>query len=102
AVVVAIIAVITAIAISAFRGTVINVNFNATAASMAADLRKVRADAFGSGFQTVFVLNTTTGQYWGIEDDAGTFSLATFNPATPAPAPARLLVQNTLPQGVVV
>jgi prepilin-type N-terminal cleavage/methylation domain-containing protein len=101
-VVLAIIAVLSAMSYTYFEGTKSSITFSSASLGLVADLRKVRSDSYGSGYTAVFVFNQTTGQYWGIEDVTGTFNLATFDPSNPAPPPAKLLVQNWLNAPIVV
>jgi len=63
-------------------------------------LRAARAESFARGDNTVVIVDTVGGQWWAIEDVAGTFTLAGFVPSTPAPSPARLIRQGILPSGV--
>ncbi len=96
AITLAIAAVLAAISVTMLHGVKSRKNYASAVSGIEAAIEVVRADSFGNDHSTVFVVNQTTGQYWGIEDDADNFSLATFNPATPAPAPDRLLVNGTL------
>ena len=91
AIVLGIVAVVTALgaeALSAIRAR----SARADAANdLLTRLRHLRQEAFGRGAPTVFVLDRTTGRYWGLVDANGDFSIDTFDPAQPAPAPDRLV-----------
>ena len=100
ATVLAIIAITSAITIYALGGVGKRANYSATTGGLITDLRKTRAEAYGRGSTTVFVVDSVGGNYWGIEDVSNNFSLANFNPATPAPAPDNLLVSGTFAKGL--
>ena len=81
-------------------------NFSSATGDFLSTLRAARAEAFARGNPAVLVVDTAAGRWWAIEDVLGTFSLASFNPATPAPANPdggmgdRLLYSGSLPAGV--
>jgi prepilin-type N-terminal cleavage/methylation domain-containing protein len=74
-------------------------NFSSATGDFNSTLRTARAEAYARGNNAVVIVDTRGGNYWAIEDVAGTFALASFNAATPAPSPARLLSSGTLPSG---
>jgi prepilin-type N-terminal cleavage/methylation domain-containing protein len=74
-------------------------NFSSATGDFIATLRVARAEAFARGDNTVVVVDSAGGNWWAIEDIAGSFSLAAFSPATPAPSPARLIYTGALPPG---
>ena len=100
ATVLAIIAITSAITIYALGGVGKRGNYAAATGDLITGLRRTRAEAYGRGSNTVFVVDSVGGNYWGIEDVANNFSLATFNPATPAPAPDNLLVSGSFGNGL--
>lgn len=83
-------------AMTAVHQTKVRNSFTSAATGLQVGLRKLKADAWGSGFNTIFVVNKTTGQYWGIEDKSKAFSLTTFSATNPAPAPNVLLFSGSL------
>ena len=76
------------------RGT-----FASATGDFLATLRVARAEAFSRGNSTVVIVDSGAGLWWSIEDVNGDFSLASFNPATPAPSPDRLIYSGQLPAG---
>lgn len=81
------------------RGT-----FTSASGELLANLQRARSEAYGRGTATVFIVDTVGNRWWSLEDVTGAFnpatSLATFNPATPAPAGYTLLGTDTFPAGV--
>jgi hypothetical protein len=100
AITMAIITIIGIGALTVVRQVKLRNSFTSSVAGVQVGLRKLKADAWGSGFNTVFVVNQSTGQYWGIEDQSKTFSLSTFSASSPAPSPNVLLFKGTLPSPV--
>lgn len=74
-------------------------SFSSATGDFLATLRTARAEAFARGNPTVVVVDAQAGRWWSVEDVAGTFSLASFDPASPAPAPDRLIYAGQLPAG---
>jgi prepilin-type N-terminal cleavage/methylation domain-containing protein len=85
-------------------GSLVNMRKRGSFASGTGDLivglRKTRANSFGRGTTTVFVIDTAGARFWGIEDLNGTFDITTFDPSNPAPAGYNLITSGTLPTGV--
>jgi len=75
-------------------------NFSSATGDFISTLRTARAEAFARSNPTVVVVDPANGRWWAIEDVDANFSLASFNPATPAPAPDRLIYQGSLPTGI--
>jgi prepilin-type N-terminal cleavage/methylation domain-containing protein len=76
------------------RGT-----FASATGDFLATLRTARAEAFARGNPAVVVVDSAAGLWWSVEDVNGDFSLASFDPAAPAPSPDRLLYSGRLPSG---
>ena len=74
-------------------------SFASATGDFLATLRTARAEAFARGNATVVVVDPSAGRWWSVEDVNGDFSLASFNPAAPAPAPDRLIYSGQLPAG---
>jgi hypothetical protein len=74
-------------------------NFSSGSGDFLATLRTARAEAFARGNSTVVIVDAAAGTWWSVEDVDGNFSLATFNSATPAPSPDRLIYSGQLPTG---
>jgi len=74
-------------------------NFSSATGDFLSTLRTARAEAFARGNPTVVVVDAQAGRWWALEDAAGTFSLGSFDPANPAPAPNRLIYAGQLPSG---
>lgn len=72
-------------------------NYASATGDFISTLRTARAEAFARGNDTVVVIDTQGGRWWAVEDVNGDFALASFNPATPAPAPDRLIYSGSLP-----
>lgn len=72
-------------------------NFSSATGDFLATLRTARAEAFARGNPTVVIVDAQAGSWWAVEDVDGNFALASFNPATPAPAPDRLIYAGQLP-----
>jgi len=99
--VIAIVGIIAGLSAFALRRLKARGNFSSATGDFITALRTCRAEAFARGDNTVLVIDTVGGNWWAIEDVAGTFSLAAFLPATPAPPPDRLIWSGTLPSGVI-
>lgn len=99
-----VIAVMVGISVLALGGVKKRGSFASASGELVVNLRRARAEAYGQGTATVFIVDTVGNRWWSLEDINGTFnpvtSLATFNPATPAPAGFRLLNSDTFPTGV--
>jgi len=61
-------------------------NFASATGDFLATLRTARAEAYARGNPTVVTVDVDTGRWWSVEDINGDFSLAAFDPATPAPS----------------
>ncbi len=72
-------------------------SFASASGDFLATLRTARAEAFARGNPTVVIVDSWQGKWWSIEDVNGNFSLASFNPVTPAPSPDRLIYAGQLP-----
>src|SRR6266404_6167988 len=96
---VGIIAVLAAMSVMALNKLKSRGNFASGSGDFLATLRTARAEAFGRGNPTVVIVDAQAGRWWAVEDVDGNFSLASFNPATPAPSPDRLIYQGQLPNG---
>lgn len=70
--------------------------FGGSSGDLITSLRKTRAEAFGRGTYTAFIIDTVGGRWWGIEAPNG-MNLSTFNPS----APGTVIVSGTLPTGIV-
>jgi hypothetical protein len=98
--VLALIAIFAGLAVSALGGLKQRGNFVSSSGDLLEGVRQTRSEAFSRGSPCIFVIDATRQQWWSIDDVAGTFSIATFNPATPAPAPAVLINSGTLANNV--
>jgi len=76
-------------------------NFASATGDFLSTLRTARAEAFARGNPAVVVVDPQLGQWWSVEDVAGAFSLASFDPLNPAPAPARLIYSGQVPPGTI-
>jgi hypothetical protein len=94
--VLAIVAVLTGISVSALTGLKTRGGFASATGDLISAARKARATAFGRGSIAVFVIDTDGRRYWTIEDLNGAFDLTAFNPANPAPAGYNLIGTGTL------
>jgi len=74
-------------------------NFASATGDFLATLRTARAEAYARGNPTVVTVDVDTGRWWSVEDINGDFSLAAFDPATPAPSGDRLIYSGQLPSG---
>ena len=70
--------------------------FTGASGDIITGLRKTRAEAFGRGTYTAFIIDTVGGRWWGIEAPNG-INLSTFNPS----APGKLIISGSLPSGTV-
>jgi len=70
--------------------------FTGASGDIITGLRKTRAEAFGRGTYTAFIIDTAGGRWWGIEAPNG-MNLSTFNPS----APGTVIVSGSLPSGTV-
>lgn len=100
-VVVAIIGVVATITIGALGGLKQRGTYVAASGDLLVGIRRTRAEAYGRGNTTIFVVDSIGGRWWSIADPNDTFSLATFDPASPAAAAGVVLLDNgTFPTGV--
>src|SRR5712664_1518060 len=72
-------------------------NFSSATGDFLATLRTARAEAYARGNPTVVTVDVPTGRWWSVEDIDGNYSLATFDPANPAPSGDRLIYSGQLP-----
>jgi prepilin-type N-terminal cleavage/methylation domain-containing protein len=100
-VVVGVISVLAAVGFQALKGMDERSRYASSTNDVISRLKQARAEAFGQGVPAVFVVRKSTREYWAIADIDGNFDLASFDPATPAPAPDRLLTHRTLPPGII-
>jgi hypothetical protein len=70
--------------------------FSGTSGDLITSLRKTRAEAFGRGIYTAFIIDTVGGRWWGIEAPNG-MNLSIFSPS----APGTVIVSGALPTGMV-
>src|SRR5258708_23505651 len=97
----AIIGIMAGLSIAAMSGLKKRGNFVSATGDLLEGLRLTRAEAFSRQAPCIFIIDTVGNNWWSIIDVANTFSLASFTPATPAPAPAVLLASGTLPTNVI-
>jgi len=100
ATVVAIVAVLGAMSIAALSGLKNRGRFVSSSGDVLEGVRRTRAEAFGRGAPCIFVVDTAGGRWWSIADLDNSFTLASFNPATPNPGNDILLASGTLATGV--
>ncbi len=94
-----VVAVLAGMSVAALNRMKSRGSFASASGDLLATLRTARAEAFARGNPTVVIVDSQTGQWWSVEDVNGDFSLATFNPATPAPSPDRLIYSGQLAAG---
>src|SRR6516164_11112501 len=70
--------------------------FSGSSGDLISSLRKTRAEAFGRGTYTAFIIDTVGGRWWGIEAPNG-MNLSTFNPSSPG----NVIVSGSLPDGTI-
>lgn len=95
--VLAIVGVLAGMSASALSKMKTRGNFSSATGDFLATLRTARAEAFARGNPTVVIVDAQAGLWWAVEDVDGSFSLASFDPATPAPTPDRLIYAGQLP-----
>jgi prepilin-type N-terminal cleavage/methylation domain-containing protein len=95
-----VIGILGALSVAALGGLKSRGNFVSSTGDLVEGVRRTRAEAFSRGSPCVFVIDTAGNRWWSIVDFALSFSLASFNPATPAPAPDILLASGTLATNV--
>ncbi len=95
-VVLAVIGVVAAIIFGGFEAVRKRASFSGSVGDIVTSLRKTRAEAFGRGTYTAFIVDTVGGRWWGIEAPNG-INLSTFNPS----APGTVILSGTLPNGTV-
>jgi prepilin-type N-terminal cleavage/methylation domain-containing protein len=96
----AVLSILSGLSVAALGGLKNRGRFVSGSGAVLEGLRLTRAEAFSRGAPCVFVVDTVGGNWWSIADIANSFNLATFNPATPAPAPDVLIASGTLPSTV--
>jgi prepilin-type N-terminal cleavage/methylation domain-containing protein len=94
AVVLAVIAVVAAIVLGGLEATRKRASYSGAVGDIVTSLRKTRAEAFGRGIYTAFIVDTVGGRWWGIEAPNG-ITLSTFNPS----APGTVILTGSLPNG---
>lgn len=99
ALVAAVLAVLAALSFSGLERMQASSRHAAAVGELLTGLATTRAEAFGRGARTVFVVDTARGRWWGLEDAGVAFTLDTFDPNEPAPAPDRLLASGALADG---
>lgn len=57
--------------------------FASTAGDVVSALRRVQSDAYGNATYSAFVIDTSGGKWWALENVEPQFSLASFDPANP-------------------
>ncbi len=101
-----VVSILAGISVAAFDRMKTRGNFSSASGEFLATLRAARSEAFARGNPAVLVVDTAAGRWWALEDVMGTFSLASFDPANPAPSNPdggmgdRLLYTGSLPYGV--
>lgn len=97
-----ILGILMGITILGLRGMKDRGNFASATGDVVTAIRECRAQAYGTGSTTVFVVDTVGSRWWSLNDAANSFdlTLAAFNPASPAPTGGSIIDMNTLPNGV--
>jgi prepilin-type N-terminal cleavage/methylation domain-containing protein len=95
AVVLAIIAIVSAIGLGALSLVQKRADYSGTMGYLVGSLRRTRSEAFGRGINTAFVVDTAGGQWWGVEAPTG-WSLNSFNPSSPG----TVIASGSLPTGM--
>jgi len=95
-----IVAVLGALSYVSMKGIKNRGRFVSSSGGLLEGVRRTRAEAFSRGSPCVFVIDTVGNRWWSIADADFNFSLASFNPATPAPSPDVLLDSGTLDPSV--
>ena len=95
-VVLAVIGVVAAIVLGGLEALRKRGSFTGAVGDIITSLRKTRAEAFGRGIYTAFIVDTAGGRWWGIEAPNG-IALSTFNPS----APGTVILTGSLPNGTV-
>lgn len=95
-VVMAVIGVIAAIVLGGLEALRKRASFTGAVGDIVTSLRKTRAEAFGRGIYTAFIVDTVGGRWWAIEAPNG-IALSTFNPSTPG----NVIGSGSLPNGAV-
>ena len=95
-VVIAVIGVVAAIVLGGIESLRKRASFTGAVGDIVTSLRKTRAEAFGRGIYTAFIVDTVGGRWWAIEAPNG-ISLSTFNPS----APGTVILTGSLPNGTV-
>lgn len=93
--VVAILGVLAALSVFSIRAVLRRSQHGAATWDLVSGLRQTRAEAYGRGRSTAFVLDTAGGRWWGLEVPTG-WSLTGFDPS----APGKVIVQGALPKGM--
>ncbi|MCI0571755.1 MAG: prepilin-type N-terminal cleavage/methylation domain-containing protein [Myxococcaceae bacterium] len=95
AVALAIAAILTALSVAALDGLRTRASFSNVSARIAQGVRQTRAEAFGRGVATAFIVDTVDGRWWGVEAPDG-FDVDAFDPA----APGTVIVSGSFPEGI--
>src|SRR5260370_8286533 len=85
-VVIAVIGVVAAIVLGGLEALRKRGSFAGAVGDIVTSVRKTRAEAFGRGIYTGFIVDTVGGRCWAIEAPNG-ITLSTFNPSPPGPQP---------------
>ncbi len=96
AVVLAVIGVVAAMVLGGIEAVRKRASFSGALGDITTSLRKTRAEAFGRGIYTAFIVDTVGGRWWAIEAPNG-ISLSTFNPSVPG----TVILSGSLPNGTV-
>ena len=99
-IVVAIIGVLATVTIGALGGLKQRGTYVAASGDLLVGIRRTRAEAYGRGNTTVFVVDSIGGRWWSIADVDDNFLIDTFVPTAPAPGNDVLLDTGTFPTGV--
>lgn len=75
--------------------------FASTAGDLVSALRRVQSDAYGNGSYTAFVIDTSGGKWWALENLETGFTLANFDPAHPTTRSDGVGVRTLLASGVL-
>ena len=100
ATVLGIVAILSGITVAALTRLKSRGNFSSATGDYLSTLRTARAEAFARTNPVVVITDMANGRWWAVEDVNGDFAIGSFDPATPAPAPDRLIYAGNLPAGV--
>jgi prepilin-type N-terminal cleavage/methylation domain-containing protein len=93
-VVVALIAVLSSMSLSAYDALTSRANFSSVLGNLVTSLAQTRMEAAGRGVDTAFVVDTRNNRWWGVEAPSG-WSVAGFDPNNPG----TVIVRATFPTG---